>query len=93
MEAFKKGSFCRSVAGHDFGTVYIVVETGNLLKVADGKYKGLSKPKKKNPGHLELLDYRDPAIDEKIAVGKLQDTDLKYSIKNYLKTHYKMKEV
>ena len=48
MADIKKGSICRSLAGHDKGTYYIIVETGNVIKVSDGKYRPLSNPKVKN---------------------------------------------
>ena len=87
MTEIKKGSFCRSQAGHDKGNVYIIVETEPNIMVADGKIKQLSNPKRKNPRHLEILSYRDGELDKKLAGGRLQDTDIKYSIRNYLKTH------
>ena len=38
MADIKKGSICRSLAGHDKGTYYIIVETGNVIKVSDGNH-------------------------------------------------------
>ena len=62
MADIKKGSICRSLAGHDKGTYYIIVETGNVIKVSDGKYRPLSNPKVKNLKHLEIVDYEDKEI-------------------------------
>lgn len=84
MTEFEKGSFCKSIAGHDIGTVYIIVETENGIKVADGKYKKLENPKFKNLKHLKLIDYKDKTLAEKFATSKLRNEDIKYSIKNYL---------
>ena len=93
MTEFKKGSFCISKAGHDAGTVYIVVDSGAGIKVADGKYKCLENPKIKNPKHLELIDYEDEALAEKFTTGRLNNEAIKYSIKNYLINAAKGQEV
>ena len=82
MTEFIKGSFCKSKAGHDAGTVYIVVDSDVNVKVADGRYKRLEHPKLKNPKHLELIDYEDKALAEKFTTGRLSNEAIKYSIKN-----------
>ena len=41
MADIKKGSICRSLAGHDKGTYYIIVETGNV-RITDCKMKILN---------------------------------------------------
>ena len=51
------------------------------------------KGKKKNPKHLEVMEYMDPLIMAKIEAGKLQDEDLKYSIKKYLNSIKNKQEV
>lgn len=86
MTDIRKGSFCKSAAGHDKGTIYIVMETEKGIAVSDGKFKTLNNMKKKNAKHLKVLNYTDPVLEEKIAAGKLQNEDIKYSIKQYL-TH------
>ena len=84
MADIKKGSICRSLAGHDKGTYYIIVETGNVIKVSDGKYRPLSNPKVKNLKHLEIVDYEDKEIIRMIENNRLQNENIKYSIKKYL---------
>lgn len=93
MTEFKKGSFCKSKAGHDEGTVYIVVDCDKNIKVADGKFKCLENPKIKNPKHLELIDYEDKTLAEKFTTGRLNNEAIKYSIKNYLINAKKGQEV
>ena len=93
MTKFKKGSFCKSKAGHDIGTIYIIVESDSAIKVADGRYKCLENPKIKNPKHLELIDYEDEALAEKFTTGRLNNEAIKYSIKNYLINAKKGQEV
>lgn len=84
MKHLTRGSFCKSNAGHDKDSIYIIVESQNGIWVSDGKYKKLEKPKRKNPKHIEVIDYKDPLIEAKLENGKLQNEDLKYSIKKYL---------
>ncbi len=84
MTEFEKGSFCKSTAGHDKGNIYIIVENTSGIKVSDGRYRTIENPKLKNLKHLELIDYKDETLAEKLAAGKLRNEDIKYSIKNYL---------
>lgn len=50
------GFYCFSLSGHDKGQIYVVVkETDRIIFVADGKYKTVSNPKKKNPKHIKLM--------------------------------------
>ncbi|MBD5158278.1 MAG: hypothetical protein HDT13_11685 [Butyrivibrio sp.] len=84
MAELTKGSFCSSKAGHDSGTVYIVVENRDGIYVCDGRYRRLSNPKRKNPAHLQPINYRDEALVSRLEAGSLRDEDIKYSIKNYL---------
>ncbi len=84
MAEFRKGGFCISKAGHDSGTVYVVVEDRPCVYVCDGKRRLLSNPKRKNPAHLQPVNYRDEALECRLEAGKLRDEDVKYSIKNYL---------
>ncbi len=46
----------RSIAGHDTGTLYLVlgVENGRVL-VCDGKHHKLGSAKRKNPKHLRFV--------------------------------------
>ena len=51
----KKGTVVKSIAGHDRGTFYIVIDTsGDMALVCDGKNKTLEKPKKKKLKHLRV---------------------------------------
>ena len=52
----KIGGFAVSTAGHDKGTMYVVVgQEGDRYLLADGKYKTLEKPKRKSRKHLAFL--------------------------------------
>ena len=48
MESIVPGMFARAKAGHDKGSLYLIVKTEpEYVYLADGKRKPLSKPKKK----------------------------------------------
>ena len=84
MADIKKGSICRCFVRQKIGTYYIIVETGNVIKVSDGKYRPLSNPKVKNLKHLETVDYEDKERIRMIENNRLQNENIKYSIKKYL---------
>ncbi len=69
------GYLARSTAGHDKGTLYIIIEeTEQSVLVADGRLKTLEKPKRKNKKHIQLIKINNP-IDSNEAI--------KHSIKDY----------
>lgn len=93
MKMDKKGCFCKSISGHDKDTIYIIVEDQDGIRVCDGRTRTLGNPKKKNPKHLEIFQYRDELLNKKLAEQTLHDVDIKYSIKMYLIHIKKMQEV
>lgn len=84
MTKFIDGSFCISIAGHDKNTIYVVVGNDGNVLLCDGKFKKLGNPKRKNEKHLKLLDYADADLNNLMAINKLHDENIKYSIKKYL---------
>lgn len=56
MVEYRRGSFARSLAGHDCGSVFIILEeTGEYVVLADGKSRTLEKPKKKKKKHIQVM--------------------------------------
>ena len=52
------GEIVRATAGRDNDRLFAVVHTdGNRVWIADGKRRPLSRPKAKNPRHLEQTGY------------------------------------
>mgnify|MGYP001339228756 CR=1 FL=1 len=50
------GNFARSIAGHDKGRLYIIIEeTDTLLTLVDGRQRTLEKPKQKNRKHVQVM--------------------------------------
>ncbi len=51
-----KGQIVRSLAGHDAGRLYWVVDSeGEFLFLADGKHRRFARPKRKRKSHVELI--------------------------------------
>jgi hypothetical protein len=56
QENIKIGDVCRSSAGRDKNTNYLVIEVDNhTALVVDGRERKVGKPKKKNTKHLKKL--------------------------------------
>ena len=60
---FSIGDVVISIAGHDVGSIYVVVgECQDRILLSDGKIKKLEDPKKKNPAHVILMTKGDPKV-------------------------------
>ena len=56
MSKFEKGMLVKSLAGHDAGELYIIVETdATSVYLVDGKIRTLDRPKKKKKKHVQLI--------------------------------------
>lgn len=83
------GQFVTSKAGHDKGTLYVVVgEQGNLLALSDGKGKTTEAPKKKSRKHLQPINaFVADELKEKLASGaKVRPEEIKFAIRQYKET-------
>jgi ribosomal protein L14E/L6E/L27E len=77
MSKFEKGMLAKSLAGHDEGNVYIIVETDErYVYLVDGKIRTLSKPKRKRKKHVQL-------ILKKYNVSEADDTAIKKILKDW----------
>ncbi len=81
------GKFATSKAGHDKNTVYGIVACDNeFLYLCDGRLKTISKPKKKNMKHIQIISR---TVDEELLrrfINKetIFDEEIKYVIKQYV---------
>lgn len=67
VNRFRAGQMALSDAGHDRGKLYVILEVqGETVLLADGLYKTVEKPKKKNIRHVRRMNYIDPAIDARL---------------------------
>lgn len=72
-----------SEAGHDCGTLYVIVgEEGELLLAADGRYKTLKAPKRKNKKHLQKITHVPDEIRSMMDQVR-EDADLRRILKRY----------
>lgn len=91
MVEYKKGYFARSLAGHDKGKLYIIIEetkdTGSdFVFLTDGELKPVDKPKRKRTKHIQVIKAMDDRIDSLIKNGQgIRNEDIKRAIKAYSK--------
>ena len=77
MSKFEKGMLVKSLAGHDAGETYIIVETdAQYVYVVDGKIRTLARPKRKKRKHVQL-------ILKKYNVSEADDTVIKKILKEW----------
>ena len=83
MRELETGMFARSLAGHDKGRLYVVLEAeGDSVLVADGKYRTLDRPKRKKRKHLQPDFTISAEVAERIRQQQsLRDEDLRKAIK------------
>lgn len=80
------GGICRSIQGRDKGRCYIIkaLNPDGSVMVADGNFKRLASPKKKNLKHLWLLPDISESIAEKLQSGKqVFDTEIYSALRAY----------
>lgn len=79
MDRYKKGMLAVSLAGHDAGTVYVIMDVDDTyIYLADGKIRTLNKLKKKKKKHVQL-------ICKEYDVTDATDVSIKYILKNWNK--------
>lgn len=80
MENIVPGMFARSKAGHDKGSLYLIVKAEpEYVYLADGRRRPLSKPKKKKRKHIQIIKQ----MPEHWNPDQKNDDDIKRAIKQY----------
>ena len=84
---FKNGQIVCSTQGRDKGEYYIVLTSGlNCCYVADGKYKTIKKPKRKNIAHIKGTSVVVTEIAQKLeSKSKINDQMIYHSLYEYEK--------
>ncbi len=79
------GDIALSLAGHDAGTLLVIVAgiDEHHVLVADGKRRKLSSPKKKKMQHIRILMKLGDADAENIRSGKVNDSFLRKKISEF----------
>ena len=77
------GQKVRSKAGHDKGTLYVVIRTeGNYVYAADGAARKLDRLKKKKIKHVEGSYDVSEEIARRVADGTVENHMLRKFLKN-----------
>ena len=85
------GQFVTSKAGHDKGTLYVVTaEEGDFVYLCDGRLKRLNTPKKKRRIHIQPVNrtVEKELLERLSGGGKVQDEEIRYAIKQYIRQDY-----
>lgn len=84
IHSARLGQVVRSRAGRDAGCTYVLCKVidQRLVAVADGRLRTVDNPKTKNIKHLEVLDYVDRALEEKLLRGeRVADNEIQKALK------------
>lgn len=80
------GTLVKSKAGHDKGTIYVVVkEDEKNVYVSDGCLKSVDKPKKKNIRHIQPIKKggSDELVNKLLQQMPVRNEEIKRTIKLY----------
>lgn len=80
------GQFVISKAGHDKGTIYMIVaEEEEFVYLSDGQLKTQENPKKKNRKHVQPINrMADSGLCEKLNDGRaVRPEEIRYAIRQY----------
>ena len=85
MKEYRLGEFVVSIAGHDKGSLFILIgEDGEYLLLADGKSRTVEHPKRKKKKHVRAAEEIS-ALVEAIETGRVTNEMIKYERKWYLR--------
>lgn len=77
MLNYETGALVKSLAGHDRGRLYIIIEeTEDSLFLTDGRIRPMEKPKRKKKKHVQV-------ILKKIEDEEFTDENIRTFIKKY----------
>ncbi|GFI37033.1 KOW domain-containing RNA-binding protein [Lachnospiraceae bacterium 50-23] len=79
MDRYEAGMLARSKAGHDAGSVYVIIEADDAyVYLVDGKVRTLERPKKKKKKHVQVILYRND-------ITEVDDVKIKRILKEWNK--------
>lgn len=71
MIEYVKGSLVKSLAGHDKGNLFIIIdESKEYVTLVDGKIRTLERAKKKKKKHVQIVHYKDETLSKKLMYGE-----------------------
>ena len=84
MVKLKAGDIVFSLAGHDKGRVYIVLDTEDgFVYIVDGKTKKLNKPKRKNLKHVKLGRDGTKELAGAVRAGNVTDSVIRKELAKF----------
>ena len=85
MAEYKAGCLVRSLAGHDKGSLFIIIrEDAEYVYLADGRLRTAGNPKRKKKKHVQVSRIRDEKLSGRLMSGStVTDEAIKYFIKSY----------
>ncbi len=82
MNEFLIGGFAKSIAGHDSGQYYVIINLDDeYAYLVDGKIRTLDRPKKKKRKHIILPEQFDPELSDKMIRQTIKNEEIKRAIK------------
>ena len=91
----RRGDVVRSVAGHDKGSLFLVVkEEGDFLWLADGKRRKFETPKKKRRKHVVSAGFwTHPVAGRMKDGGPVLDSEIRGALAAFLHRFSETEEV
>lgn len=85
MAEYNVGGLVKSMAGHDKGNLFIIIEeSGEYVYLVDGIYRTMDKPKTKKKRHVQIVNVIDETLNKKLIHGEhVRDEEIKFFIKCY----------
>lgn len=85
MAECRIGEFAKSKAGHDKDEIFIIINIEDeYVFLVDGKSRRIEKPKKKKKKHIQVINFIDDELRNKLNDNVLiRDEDIKKAIKCY----------
>ncbi|MDO4633088.1 MAG: KOW domain-containing RNA-binding protein [Eubacteriales bacterium] len=83
MERFEPGMLAWSRAGHDLGTLYVILSVSeDSVMLVDGRLRTLARPKKKKKKHIQVI-RRIPEELAGMPEANLRDEDIRRVIRRF----------
>jgi len=84
MHAARMPDIVFSLAGHDKGRTYVVLETdGDFARLVDGKIRKLNNPKKKSLKHLVLGKMGSQELAAALDGGRATDSAIRIELAKF----------
>ncbi len=79
------GALCASLAGHDKGEVFVIIEDeGEYVCLVNGASRPLAKPKRKKKKHIQIIyDEEERKRRDLIERGQVRDDHIRSLIRGY----------